>query len=177
VVDIGAGYCEFINNIRCGLKYAVDLNEDTQKFANSDVSVFRLKSSNLVKFHDTSVDVVFMSNFLEHLKNKDEVNATLSEINRILKKGGRLLIIQPNIKYTYKEYWDFYDHQIPFSHLSLSEALINHNFEIVESIPKFLPFTTKGRLPKSTFLLRVYLKVPLLHKLYGKQMFIIARKT
>ena len=26
VLDIGAGYCEFINNIQCAQKYAIDLN-------------------------------------------------------------------------------------------------------------------------------------------------------
>lgn len=33
VLDVGAGYCEFINNIKCASKIALDLNEDTQVYA------------------------------------------------------------------------------------------------------------------------------------------------
>ena len=33
VLDIGAGYCEFINNIHAQKKIAVDVNADTQQYA------------------------------------------------------------------------------------------------------------------------------------------------
>ncbi|MGQ9631410.1 MAG: methyltransferase domain-containing protein [bacterium] len=107
VLDIGAGYCEFINNIKCRAKYAVDLNEDTQRFANADVTAYNISSTNLSVFEDNYIDVVFISNFLEHLKDKDEVILTLAEVNRVLKDDGKVLILQPNIKYLYKDYWDF----------------------------------------------------------------------
>ena len=41
VLDLGAGYCEFINHIRCRTKYAVDLNPDTKTSASPDVHVLR----------------------------------------------------------------------------------------------------------------------------------------
>ena len=37
VLDIGGGYCEFINHIQAKEKYLIDLNPDSQTFANSDV--------------------------------------------------------------------------------------------------------------------------------------------
>jgi len=88
VLDIGAGYCEFINNIQCTKKYAVDLNEDTPNFANTDVKVFTCLSTDLSFLSDDSIDMVFMSNFLEHLKTKEAVIKTLSEVFRVLKPGG-----------------------------------------------------------------------------------------
>jgi len=88
VLDIGAGYCEFINNINCKEKYAIDLSEDTPSFANPDIKVFNNSSTNLFFLSDNSIDMVFMSNFLEHLKNKEEVVRTLSEVMRVLKVGG-----------------------------------------------------------------------------------------
>lgn len=103
VLDIGAGYCEFINNIQCAQKYAIDLNEETPNFAHSDVKVFNCFSTDLSFLSDDSIDMVFMSNFLEHLKTKDEIIKTLSEIMRILKVGGGVMILQPNIRYAYKE--------------------------------------------------------------------------
>lgn len=99
VLDIGAGYCEFINNISCGRKYAADLNQDTRKFAETNVEVFIAPSTDISPLDDSSVDVVFMSNFLEHLKRKADVLETLRETFRVLKPNGKVMILQPNIRY------------------------------------------------------------------------------
>ena len=37
VLDIAAGYCEFINNIEAKEKIAFDLNPDSRKFASAEV--------------------------------------------------------------------------------------------------------------------------------------------
>lgn len=37
VMDVGAGYCDFINQIRAREKYAVDLNPETSRWCASDV--------------------------------------------------------------------------------------------------------------------------------------------
>lgn len=176
VLDIGAGYCEFINNIRARKKYAVDSNEEVKSFANPDVEVFCCPATKLNFLQDNSVDIVFMSNFLEHLKNKDEVLEVLLEVHRICKPGGAILILQPNIRYIYKQYWDFFDHHTPLSDRSVAEVLKTLGFNIDKIYPKFLPFTTKSRLPKSPLLARLYLKVPLVWPIMGKQAFIVGRK-
>lgn len=41
-LDIGGGYCEFINQIQSKEKYLVDLNPDALKYANSNVKVLRI---------------------------------------------------------------------------------------------------------------------------------------
>ena len=56
-------------------------------------------------FKNNEVSLIFASNILEHL-SKEEFEKTLKEIKRILKKKGKLIIIQPNFKYAYKEYYD-----------------------------------------------------------------------
>jgi ubiquinone/menaquinone biosynthesis C-methylase UbiE len=101
---------------------------------------------------------------------------TLSEAHRILKRGGRVLILQPNIRYAYKEYWDFFDHHIPLSDKSLIEVLILAGFKVEQVLPRFLPYTTKSKLPKNSFFIRTYLNLPFLWKLFGKQLFIAAGK-
>jgi ubiquinone/menaquinone biosynthesis C-methylase UbiE len=177
VLDIGAGYCEFINNIHCAKKYAVDINEDIINFANSDVKIFNTLSTDLSFLPPDSVDVVFMSNLLEHLRTKEDIIKTLSEIFRVLKPGvGKIMILQPNIRYLYKEYWDFFDHYIPLSDKSIVEVLQMIGFRVESVIPKFLPYTTKSRIPKSPFLVKVYLKTPFIWRIIGKQMFIVAKK-
>ena len=124
---------------------------------------------------DRDFDHIFISNFFEHLNNKEELVKILAFCFDILKPQGSLLIVQPNFKYAYKEYYDFIDHQLPITHLSLQELLQTIGYEIDVMIPRFLPFSTKGR-PSSPNLLKVYLKIPLLWKILGGQMFIKASK-
>lgn len=176
VVDIGAGYCEFINNINCQNKIAIDLNPNVKKFANSDVEVISKPCTKIDSIKDNSIDIVFMSNFLEHLQSKQTVLETLQEAKRILRLGGNLLILQPNIRFLANNYWDFFDHHIPLSDRSLVEALELIDMTVVRCDKKFLPYTTKSKLPKGNMFIKIYLKLPILWKVFGKQAFIVAEK-
>ncbi len=176
VVDIGAGYCEFINNIDCQKKMAIDLNPDVKKFAHPDVDVINESCMAMHSLTDNSVDIVFMSNFLEHLLNKQQVFDTLFEANRILKVGGKMLILQPNIRFLPNNYWDFFDHHTPLSDRSLVEVLESLELAIVKCYPRFLPYTTKSKLPKGTLFIKLYLHLRWIWPLFGKQAFIVAEK-
>jgi len=175
VLDIGAGYCEFINHISCQHKIALDLNEETKQYAGPDVQVIQ-SSSNMSALEDASVDVAFASNFFEHLPDKQEFLMTLAEVYRVLRKGGQLLVLQPNIRFLGGEYWDFLDHHIPLTDRTLVEALELVGFHIVEVRPRFLPFTTKSRLPQHPLLVRLYLRLPIIHHFLGKQAWVVATK-
>lgn len=177
VLDIGGGYCEFINQVRAKEKCLIDLNPDSKQFANPDVRVFHLDVLNLqnYKLLAQHFDIIFISNFFEHLQSKEELIKVLLFCLNALHTKGTLLIIQPNFKYSFKEYYDFIDHQLPITHLSLQELLKTVGFEIDLIIPRFLPFSTKGR-PASPFLLKLYLKLPWLWQFFGGQMFIKASK-
>src|SRR5262245_38278934 len=67
VLEVGAGYCEFINNIIAARKIAVDLNPATREFAGLEVQVVEASSTNLSAIRPHSVDIAFASNFFEHL--------------------------------------------------------------------------------------------------------------
>lgn len=177
VLDLGAGSCEFINNIICKNKYAVDINEEVMKYADKDVVTFVASGVNMKEIKDNSIDVVFTSEYFEHLKNTEELLQSFAEIHRVLKKEGRLIIICPNIRYLADKYWDFIDHRLALSHVSMREGLLLYNFRIERLIRKFLPYTTKSFLPKSHILLRIYLKFPIAWKIFGRQMFILAHNT
>lgn len=176
VVDIGAGYCEFINNIQAGKKIAVDLNPDVRRFAAPEVHVINESCTAIRELDSDSVDVVFMSNFLEHLPNKDLVLDTFRESQRILRKGGRVMVLQPNIRYLPGEYWDYFDHHTPLTERSLVEGLQLAGLEPTTVIAKFLPYTTKSRLPQAPWLVQLYLKMPLAWRVLGKQAFVVATK-
>ena len=177
ILDIGGGYCEFINHIQAKEKYLIDLNPDSKTFANPDVNVLNLNilSLDAQKKITKRFDKIFISNFFEHLANKEELIEVLVFCFNFLKPGGSLLVIQPNFKYSFKEYYDFIDHQLPITHLSLQELLQTIGFKIDVLIPRFLPFSTKGR-PASPKLLKLYLKLPFLWNFLGGQMFIKASK-
>jgi SAM-dependent methyltransferase len=177
VLDLAAGHCEFINHIECGTKIAVDLNDDVKKHANPDVKVVVAWSHKMVGVDDESIDVVFVSNFFEHLPDKKMLIDTLGEIHRVLNAGGRLLILQPNIRFLNGEYWDFVDHYLPLTDRTLVEAVALSGFEPTEVRPRFLPYTTRGRIPQASWLVRLYLLIPIAQKLLGKQAFVVARKS
>jgi ubiquinone/menaquinone biosynthesis C-methylase UbiE len=173
VVEIGAGYCEFINAIRARRKIAVDLNPDTQRHASPGVEVIQSSTSSIAGLDDGVADVVFASNFLEHLTRED-ILATLREVRRVLRPGGRFLILQPNIRYCKEDYWQFFDHITPLCERSVSEALETTGFTMQYVLGRFLPFTTQGRLPNSISLLKLYLKLRPAWRIFGQQSFFIA---
>lgn len=175
VLDLAAGYCEFINNVTCKKKIAVDLNKTTNKKATRDVKVYNTLSTRLPKELSNSVDVVFTSNFFEHLDSKDELLDTLAELRRVLKKDGKLMVLQPNIRLVGNRYWDYIDHTLPLTEKSLSEALELSGFKLTLQKTRFLPYTANSKLPINAFLIRLYLLLPFAQFLFGKQTFIIAK--
>jgi ubiquinone/menaquinone biosynthesis C-methylase UbiE len=95
VLDLGAGYCSFINNVKAAHKVAVDVYPEFKLRASPDVATEVRSCTDLSCFSNNQFDVVFSSNLLEHLEFED-VQKTLREAKRILKETGRLILLQPN---------------------------------------------------------------------------------
>jgi SAM-dependent methyltransferase len=176
VLDLGAGYCEFVNNIKAGRKIAVDLNPVTSLKAAPGVTIVSQDVATAWRVETQSVDVVFTSNFFEHLPTKQDLSHCLSEIHRVLRPNGCLLALGPNIRFCFDVYWDYFDHYLPLSDRSLVEAAGIAGFSPELVIPRFLPFTMQGKAPPSSTLIRLYLRLPLAWQLLGKQFFVVARK-
>ena len=176
VLDLACGYGEFIRHVRAARRIAVDINADSGERVAPPIEFHLSPATRLPFLADGSVDVCFTSNFLEHLPSKLAVDEVLAEVHRVLRPGGRFIALQPNIKYAYAEYWDFYDHHTALSHLSAAEGFSLAGFEVVELIDRFLPFSTKSALPKHPALVRAYLACPWAWKIMGKQFLIVAAK-
>lgn len=177
VLDIACGQGEFIRHIRCGRKIAVDLNREVEQHLAPDIEFHCSAANDLPGVATQSVDVCFISNFFEHLPSKEAMDEVLVEVRRVLRKGGILINMQPNIRYEPGRYWDFYDHVLPLSHLSAAEGLAKHGYVVEKLIPRFLPFTTKSALPQHPLLVRAYLALPLAWRFMGGQFLVIARSA
>lgn len=185
VLDIGAGDGFFIRNIKAARRIAVDLSPHVLALSNYGIEVVQapateLKSALQNVVEGEKVDVVFMSNFLEHLPNKRMVLDVFAQCYQVLRAGGRLLILQPNIRYAKADYWNYIDHHIALTENSLREALEISGFRISKIIPKFLPYTAKSRLglfasgKAARHLVKWYLRLPILWRIFGAQTFIAA---
>ncbi|MFZ0735689.1 MAG: class I SAM-dependent methyltransferase [Candidatus Acidiferrales bacterium] len=176
VLDLGCGWCEFINTVQCSRKFAMDLNPDVQRLAAPGVSVLQQDCAEKWQLPPESLDVIFTSNFLEHLSTKNALERTLVEANRALKPGGRFVAMGPNIKFVLDSYWDFFEHNVPLTERSLAEVLGQYGFQTEFSRARFLPYTMSDGRQYPIWTLRLYLSVPLMWRFWGKQFLVVAKK-
>lgn len=172
VLELGAGYGDFINHVRCAARIAVDRWAGMAEYLEPGVAPHTCDVTQLDAIADGSVDFVFSSNLFEHLSQSDFA-IVLGQVRNKLKPGGTLNILQPNYRFAHREYFDDYTHVSIWSDRSLTDFLTAHGFEVFDCRPRFLPLTVKSRLPVSPFLIRLYLMLPF--KPMGKQMLLRAR--
>ena len=175
VLDVACDLGYFVRHIRGGERWATDIR-DVGGRLGADIRFVQVDGLSLSSAVPRAYfDVAFVSNYLEHLPDPDAVIRQLAEIRAVLKPGGRLIVLQPNIRYVGAAYWDFIDHRVALTERSLVEAASTAGFDVETLIPRFLPYTTKSRLPRSGWLVRAYLRLPFAWRLMGKQSLLIAR--
>lgn len=177
ILDPASGWCEFINYVPAQERWAIDLYEDLKKYANPEIKT--IIGDNLkVDLPQNYFDAIFISNFLEHLNSQFEVAEFLERMLGTLKSKGRIVIIGPNFRYTYKDYFNFADHAVILTELGVAEHLYGAGFNIIKVYPKFLPlsFRSKSFLPVNKFLISTYLHLPFAWNFFGEQFLLIAEK-
>jgi SAM-dependent methyltransferase len=172
VLELGSGYGDFINQIKSKDKVAIDFDNDAKKHCNTDV--FFVNASIFDFNIEKKFDVIFASNFLEHFTQL-ELDVVLGKISELLNKNGKLILIQPNYYYCYRNYWDDYTHKTVFSHVNFPDFLIAKGFLVKVLKKRFLPFSFKSKLPASYLLTKLYMSSPI--KPFAKQLLIVAEKN
>jgi SAM-dependent methyltransferase len=172
VLELGAGYGNFINNVRAARRIAQDQWPEFAKHLAPGVASHAGPVTDLSFLEDESVDFAFASNLFEHVSQHDFA-AVLAQLRRKLKPRGSLTLLQPNYRYAFREYFDDYTHVTPYSHLSICDFLQANSYNVIRCVPRFLPLTLKSRLKVSPLLIRLYLASPI--KPLGKQMLVQAR--
>ena len=176
ILDLGCGYGEFINQVDCKFKNAMDLNPKVKDFLKADIVFHEQDCSKEWAIEADTLDLVFTSNFFEHLPNKNSLNKTITEIKKALKPGGIIIAMGPNISVLGGNYWDFWDHHVALSDKSLRELLSIHDFKIVSCLKRFLPYNMIRVKKRPLFLVSLYLKIPFFWNIFGKQFLLIAQK-
>lgn len=177
VLDIACDEGYFIRNVSASERWATDIR-DVGGALGSGIRFVQVDGLALASaVPERHFDVAFMSNYLEHLPSADAVVAQMRQVRRVLKPGGRMIVLQPNIRFVGGAYWDFLDHKVPLTERSLTEAAETSGFEVERLIPRLLPYTTKSRLPQHPALVRAYLRVPFAWRILGKQTLLVAKAT
>jgi SAM-dependent methyltransferase len=175
VLEIGAGYCDWINNVVAATRVAVDIWPEVVRHAHPGVNALVLDASRELSTLGTAAfDVVLASNILEHFE-PGVTASVVDDVARLLKPGGRFIVIQPNFRYTAKHYFDDYTHRSVFTDVSLPNLLRAHGFAIDRVDPRFLPYSMRGtKLPIRPWTVRAYLRSPF--RPMAGQMLVIAHR-
>ena len=198
-VELGAGQGTMSREIRPYLE-KLDLVEPSenlycfleQKFS-SDPSVRLIKSTlenHLAHSHPSSRDVAVLVNVLEHIEDDQ---AALSDIAKLLKPGGHLLIFVPALRILFSDFDELVGHHRRYHKDQLQEVTENAGFEIISvrycDILGVLPWLLLNRMMGSTnlnpSLIKIYdvLGTPLtrfIEKIvpvpFGKNLILVARR-
>ena len=181
VLDLGAGYGEFLQHIKAGRKLGVDANPDAAGLWAKDIEPLHFDVTSAWPLPPASIDCVFTSNFFEHLPDKSALEACVAQVFLALKPGGVLIAMGPNIRKTGGTYWDFFDHYIALTERSLCELLVLQGFSIDLCRAGFLFYTmsrTHPALLEKVYpaLMRIYLRCPFLWSVVGSQYLVIGSK-
>jgi SAM-dependent methyltransferase len=176
VLDIACDAGYFIEQVQAKERWASDIRDVRDRlspaiaFIHADGLTLR---EHLPAGH---FGTIFMSNYLEHLPSSHAVVEQLRVAHDLLAPGGRLIVVQPNIRLTGAAYWDFIDHHVPLTERSLVEAGDLAGMQTVHLVPRFIPYTTKSRLPQDPRLVRLYLAFPPAWRLLGRQTLYVAER-
>jgi SAM-dependent methyltransferase len=175
VLEIGAGYCDWINNVSAPRRVAADVWPEVGRFAAKGVEAVVMDvSRDLGVFGAAAFDVVLASNVLEHFP-PDVAASVVADVATVLKPGGRIIIVQPNFRYAWRRYFDDYTHRAVFTDVSLPALLRVRGFQVDAVKPRFLPYSMRGtRIPIRPWLVRAYLASPV--KPLAGQMLVVAHK-
>lgn len=159
LLELGAGYGEFSSSIQAAPKWALDQNPALAEYWGDSITPLIQSVLEPLPIETGSLGTVFASNFFEHF-TAEEGEAILAEVRRVLRSGGRLIVVQPNFRLEQRRYFDDYTHKTIYTDNGFRDFLRSLGWRIVHSEPRFMPFSMKSKLPTAEWLVRLYLALP-----------------
>jgi SAM-dependent methyltransferase len=123
LLDFGCGRKPYKNLFKVDQYIGVDIEQSGHSHELSEVDVYY--DGKTIPFPDGHFDSVFCSEVFEHVFELDRI---LSEINRVMKKNGKMLFTVPFV-------WN--DHEIPYDFgryttFGISYLMEKHGFKVIE---------------------------------------------
>ena len=176
VLDLACDRGHFIRWVEATERWATDIR-DMAGALPADVRFVQASGLDLAAaLPEAHFGTIFMSNYLEHLESSDAVVDQLRIASGLLRPGGRVIVLQPNIRLVGSRYWDFIDHRVALTERSLLEAAELAGLGTVDLVTRFIPYSTKGRLPTSSALVRAYLAFRPAWWFMGKQTLFVGER-
>lgn len=131
VADIGCGTGSLSADLlKSGLEVTgIDIDKRAVKYCKDNVKgvKFLVASADKLPFNDDFFDIVIASDIIEHL---DEEQTTLTELRRITKNGGNLLITVPAFSFLFSKADQRAGHKRRYSKKSIIKLLEEAGFKI-----------------------------------------------
>jgi ubiquinone/menaquinone biosynthesis C-methylase UbiE len=150
MLDIGCSNGQHTIKAAKHVKKIIGIDVDTQELEKAKREAARKRIKNIkfekasaeekLKFKSESFDKILFLDVLEHLHNQD---LALSEVRRILKQKGILLLAVPNKNTSWKKlqksvglsYFSDPDHKREYSKTEIEGLLKKHKFNVVSNSP------------------------------------------
>lgn len=137
MLDIGCGVGDFLSAMaeKSWKITGIEPSDDARALAQKKLGITLLKPQESSTLPDHSFDLITLWHVLEHV---DDLHFQLSEIKRLLKPNGRLLLALPNFKsfdaQYYKEHWAAWDVPRHLNHFCPDSirSIVCQSFELVD---------------------------------------------
>lgn len=112
ILDIGCGVGDFLHTMESkGWETTgIEPSKEAQAIARKRMKAQLFSPEEIEQLQDQSFDLITMWHVLEHV---EDLNNELTELKRLIKPNGRIVIALPNYKaydaQYYKQYWGAYD--------------------------------------------------------------------
>ncbi len=149
LLDLGCGRGEFINAFGLSLSklcHGIFIRPNIEGFDKEIDGAFHSLVNKLTEgdfnhklpYKDNSFNIVFAKSVIEHSYHPENM---VAEAYRVLKPGGKFIVMTPDWGYHYKSFYEDFTHKTPFIRSSLEKILKMHDFK-VEYCERFrqLPF-------------------------------------
>ena len=152
ILDIGCSTGNFLAQCKGGM--GIDIDEGQLDIARKrGFKVQRVDVNGHFPFKDGPFDAINCRHVIEHLDRPLEF---MEECYRILRKGGKLVLMTPNMRRDKEHFWHDYTHKRPFIRESLSKIAYDAGFEnydaynFVEGLPMMRVFYERGLISPQT---------------------------
>ena len=131
LLEVGCGRGDFLRGFsRCGFTcHGVDQSEMARKICPK-ADIVQADVEQGLPYDNDRFDIIYSKSVIEHFYNPEKL---ISEMYRVLKPGGILIVLTPAWEYIYKIFFDDWTHRSPFTKTSLRNILRMHDFQEAQS--------------------------------------------